>query len=112
MSKRQTTEAELRLVAGVCGGVVFDHGELLRIGWGRFDPLYNYADLARFVSAMQGAGWRITRCAEPDGCFTIVFHPEFGVIMLSPANLPTDLEATYYAIVDALKEQEEHNAPA
>lgn len=106
--ERCPTGYELGLVAGVFTGditIVVEDGELLWIGHGTFDPLYNHNDLARLVEAMQAKGWFVRRSHLPSGInSTDVFNENTDA--LYQQTDPSDLKATYWAIVKTLAEQE------
>lgn len=103
MSTRQPTEFELGLIAKICPDVEVEDGELLWVGQGRFDPLYRQVDLARLVEAMQAAGHcvnRIHRAAGNTQCIVAIAKPAGIICTLIEA---TDLDATFWTCVDALK---------
>ncbi len=128
---RQLTEHELERIAGVMGWELLPEvypdqdpvnacalsqdGDALLIRGGNrdFNPLHDHADLARLVEAMQADGWTISRKAYPAGSVRphvsdwtkVSGHGCFKCV-----DAPTDIEATCFAIVDALKEKEKRDA--
>lgn len=122
MSDRQPTKHELALVAEVFDGdVVVLLCELLWRGQGRFDPLHDHNDLARLVEAMRKAGWDVSMEGNSQwkaGTEEEKYGP-YECLVDQPA-VPGDenrilrygpfLAATFWAIVEALVEQEKRDA--
>lgn len=129
--KRVLTEHELRLILKLLPilkhpddfteAYQWDHpsrpGVLSRLDrdkslWVLFRPDRCYSDLARFVEAMQGAGYVVIRHHFASGnCLSRVTRPDLErrdteTGWLGEGRSTADLEATCFACVDALVEKE------
>ncbi len=134
MSERQPTEHELGLVASQMMTFRVDDARKDWAEWlvvrspetndvwlfytdvlgedKQFNPLHDHNDLARFVEAMQAAGFIIKRSHFEDGkvqAAVFVRLTSSGLREMSSHYDTCDLVATFWACVDALKEKEERN---
>ena len=111
---RQLTEPEWKLIAGVMGwkaGIAYPDSLIRCNSCERFRPLRDHADLARLVEAMLENGYDIDRYHHHDvkpQYLTTVKHEKY--LIGSGHEAPTDLEATCFACVEALKEKEKRDA--
>lgn len=74
----------------------------------QFRALHDYNDLARLVEAMIQRGWHITRTASRKGHSTNAISERRGVSKFYHAG--TQIEATFWACVEALEAEEKQNA--
>ncbi len=116
--QRIPTEAELRLVAGVCNKfdecVFIEDGDLILIGVGLFNPLEDSNDTDWLVRAMCKVGWLIMRWQCPNGrCGAKLDRRDrldwIQSGWLAEVEADTDRFATTFAIIDALAAEEKRD---